>query len=415
MRWRSYIAAGAVIGVLLALGAGLALFKWRQIALAMAQGGPPDVAESVVTAPVERVQWGPTARLSGTVFAKQSVTLSNEVVGRVSDVFFESGEAVEPGEVLVALDDSTQRADLEAAQAMWRMAQANILTAESNLRLREANHRRLSSAREAGAATEQEFDQSQANLDQAEATIAQSKAAAEQAAALVRQLETTIAKMVLRAPFKARAGLRNIHPGQFLAEGTSVVGLQSIDDSIYLDFAVPQDQAWRVQKGDVVMASVPMLGPDPKPITVVALDATADRGTRNVRVRGEIDNPGERLRPGMWVDVEVPVEPPAEHLAIPATAVRRAPFGDHVFIVERDADDASVFRARERMVTLGPSLGGRVIVVSGVNEGEVVATEGSFKLRDAVKVAPGAGTTRAASAAGAADGRTPASVERATP
>lgn len=402
MKLRAFAAATTVLGGLLAIGLGLGLLKWRQISGAAAQGAPPDMAEAVVTAPVERVEWGATARLSGTVFAKQSVTLSNEVPGRVREVAFESGEVVEAGEVLVALDDSSQRADLEAAEASMRVADANVLAAESNLRLRAANHRRITNARAAGAATDQEFDQSQANLDQAEATLAQMKAVVEQAAAQARQLRTTIAKMSLQAPFKARAGLRNIHTGQFLAEGTVVVALQSIDETIYLDFAVPQDQAWRVQKGDVVLASVPMLGPEPQPITVVALDATADRGTRNVRVRGEIRNPGERLRPGMWVDVEVPVQRPREHLVVPATAIRRAPSGDHVFVITTDEKDASILRAHQRLVTLGPSLGGRVIVETGLKDGELVATEGSFKLRDGVKVAPGApsGSARAAAPAG---------------
>jgi len=348
------------------------------------------MAEAIVTAPVERVSWGPTAQLSGTVFAKRSITLSNEVAGRVKEVFFESGEVVEPGEVLVALDSSSQQADLEEAEASQRVVESAVLVVQSQLKLRESNHLRIVKASEAGAATESELDTSQANLDQAKAFVSRARAEAEQAAARVRQLKTMIAKMSLHAPFTARAGLRNVHAGQFLAEGTSVVGLQSIDDSIYLDFAVPQDQAWRVAKGDVVMANVPSLGSEPQPITVVALDAIADRGTRNVRVRGEIANPGERLRPGMWIDVEVPVERPREHLVIPATAIRRAPYGDHVFVVLPDPEKAGALRAHQRLVTLGPSLGGRIIVSDGLNEGEVVATDGSFKLRDGALVAPGA-------------------------
>jgi len=389
MKARAVIAGVIVIGGLLVVGAGLALLKWRQISQSMAMGGPPEIAQAVVVAPVVRTEWRPTARLSGTVFAIQSVTLSNEVAGTIREVLFESGAVVEAGQTLVQLDTSTQQADLEAAQASQRVAEANVLAARSNLRLREANHRRVMSAGAAGAATDLEIDQAQANLDQAEAQVAQTEAEAEQAAARVRQLETTIAKMSLRAPFKARAGLRSVHPGQFLAEGTGTVALQSIDDTIHLDFAVPQDQAWRVHRGSVVMASVPALGPEPQPITVVAIDATADRGTRNVRVRGEIANPGERLRPGMWIDVEVPTDAPSEQLAVPATAIRRAPYGDHVFVVAPDEDNPEILRAHERLVTLGPSAGGLMIVASGLREGDLVATDGSFKLRDGARVQPG--------------------------
>lgn len=407
MKLKGFIAACAVLGGLLAIGAGLAFFKWSQIRAAMSMPPPPEMPEAVVVVPVERLTWGPTARLSGTVVAKQSVMLSNEVAGRVSDVRFESGAAVDAGQVLFVLDSSTQQADLDAARASHRVAQANVRVAESNLRLRRTNHGRIVQASEENAATPFELDQSQANLDQAEALLAQATAEEEQAEARIRQLETTIAKMSLAAPFRARAGLRNVHPGQYLPEDRGVVALQSIDDTIYMDFAVPQDQASRVKKGDVVMASVPAIGPEPQPITVVAIDAIADRGTRNVRIRGEIDNPGERLRPGMWIDVEVPVETPREHLVVPATAVRRAPYGEHVFVVAPDPAQPDALRARQRFVTLGPGIGSNVIVVEGLRDGEMVATEGSFKLRDGALVragAPSGKDERAASAAAAARG-----------
>lgn len=389
MNARSFVAGAVVLGSLAVLFAGLGAIKWVQISRAMAMGGPPEMADAVVAVPVERIAWRPTARLSGTAFAIQSVTLSNEVAGTIREVLFESGSVVRKGEILVQLDASTQQADLEAAQASQRVAEANALAAASNLRLREANHRRMTSAGAAGAATELEIDQSQAALDQARALHAQALAQVDQAAARVRQLETTIAKMSLRAPFDARVGLRSVHPGQFLAEGTGVVSLQSVGDRIHLDFAVPQDQAWRVRPGDIVMASVPMLGAEPQPITVVAIDAVADRGTRNVRIRGEIANPGERLRPGMWVDVEVPIEAPSERLVVPSTSIRRATFGDHVFVLLPDPSDPQILRAHQRLVTLGPKFGRSVIVESGLREGDLVAADGSFKLRDGSRVQPG--------------------------
>lgn len=389
MNWKAVVAGIAVIGGLLAIGGGLAYIKYRQISAAMAQGGPPEMPEAIVAAKVERISWRPTARLSGTAFAREWVTLSNEVAGTVSEVLFESGSVAEEGQLLLQLDTSTQQADLDAANASVRVAEANEQSAQSNLTLREANHRRVLQASESGAVTEMELDRSQAELDQARANFAQMKATTDQAKARARQLETTIAKMSLKAPFRARAGLRNIHPGQYLAEGTTVVGLQSIDDRIHLDFAVPQDQAWRVKNGDVVLANVPMLSDEPLPITVVAIDAIADRGTRNVRIRGEIANPGERIRPGMWVDVEVPIETPSERLAIPVTAVRRAPYGDHVFVIEPDPEKPERLVVHERRVRLGPAVGGSVIVVEGVTEGETIASEGSFKLRDRQWVAPG--------------------------
>lgn len=390
MNAKAVIAGSALIGGLLLVGAALAGVKYLQISKAMSQPPFEMPPEAVVSTKVERISWRPTARLSGTAFARQWVTLSNEVAGTVDEVLFESGSVVEKDQLLLRLDTSTQQADLDAARASVRVAEANADSARSELTLREANHRRMLDASSKGAVTDMEIDRSKAELDQAKAALSQTQATVEQAEARAHQLETTIAKMSLRAPFKARTGLRNIHPGQYLAEGTTVVGLQSIDDRIHLDFAVPQDQAWRVRKGDVVMASVPMLSKDPQPIEVVAIDAIADRGTRNVRIRGEIANPGEIIRPGMWVDVEVPIEAPSDRLAIPTTAVRRAPYGDHVFVIETDPERPDRQIARERHIKVGPAQGNMVVVAEGLVEGETIASEGSFKLRDKQWVAPGA-------------------------
>ncbi len=124
-----------------------------------------------------------------------------------------------------------------------------------------------------------------------------------------------------------------IHPGQYLAEGTSIVSLTELTDDIYLDFAVPQEYASRATPGMVVTAKSEILGSDAAEITVVSVDATVNPTTRNVRVRASVPNPGYTLKPGMFIDVEVPTEPMKDYVVVPTTAAWRAAFGDHVFVL----------------------------------------------------------------------------------
>jgi membrane fusion protein, multidrug efflux system len=395
-----------ILGGLVLAGGGLAL--WKYITIRAANAAPPMAMppENVNIVTIGTAKWRPMAELVGTVIAQQSITVSNEVAGTVKEVHFESGSIVEPGDVLLTLDASTEEADLRAGEAAVNVAEAEMQTADVRVRLAESNLKRLSAAMEAKAVSDADLDTAKAELDRAKADRARAGASLDQAAARAAQTKTLIAKKTIRAPFKARAGLRNVHQGQYLAEGTSVVSLQGISDKIFLDFAIPQDEAARARPGMKVAARGPVFGDQAVEIEVVALDATVNPTTRNVRVRGLVDNTGERLRPGMFVEIKVPTSEEREYTVVPNAAVRRASFGDHVYVVEPGPTAGSLV-AKQRFVKLGPSVGGDVVVLEGLAPGERVAGAGSFKLRD------GAAVAQAPPPAPAADtAQTPAPADR---
>ncbi|MCK6478014.1 MAG: efflux RND transporter periplasmic adaptor subunit [Phycisphaerales bacterium] len=403
MKKQTIVAAVLVLGGVFAVGGSLAWWKYREIEKARNQPPMPEPPESVQVVEAQTVTWQPTARLSGTVVALQSVVLKNEVAGTVREVRFESGQRVKQGDILVTLDDSTEQADLAAAEATRRVAEASIVAAKADLAWSEANYNRMLQASEARVAPIADVDRARSELEGNRGRLARAEAELEQAQAQVLQVKTLIDKKTIRAPFDALVGLRNIHPGQYLAEGSEIAGLQAVSDRIYLDFALPQDQAFRVKPGDVVMANADVLGPNQVRIEVVALDAVANATTRNIRVRSIVENTGQILRPGMFVDVSVPVGTSGEFVAVPITAVRRASYGDHLFIV-LPGEKPGELRARQRFVRLGPSLGQQVIVAEGIKPGERVAAEGSFKLRENSLVMPaGAAPTTATAPPGSTD------------
>jgi membrane fusion protein (multidrug efflux system) len=394
MKRSSVIAGVLVAAVLIGAVGGLALYRNGS-----GEGGPPggaggggaggafEPSEAVEIIEARRATWLQTADLVGTVVATRSVMVSNELAGVVTSVGFDSGSVLEAGQVVLTQDDTTDKADLDAARASVRVAEANQQHAESRIRLADRELERLTSAAAGSAATQRELDRARSELEVAQADKARWAAEIDQARALVAQVETRLAKRTIRAPFRARAGMRTVHEGQYLIEGAEVVALQELSETIYLDFAIPQEYAPRVTPGTAVMATGELLGPDPVRIEVVAADATVNYSTRNLRVRGVVANPRGTLVPGMSVQIRVPVDEPRDVVVVPGPAVRRAAYGSSVFVVA--PDEKGELRARQRFVTLGRSLGEDVIVEKGLEAGERVAGAGSFKLRDGAKVMEG--------------------------
>lgn len=379
---------GSVALVIAAIGAAGAIgtIKDRE-----REAPPADQAfepfESAQIVEVREIEWQPTADLVGTVFAHRAVMVRNELAGVVRSVGFESGDVVETGQVILQQDDTTDRADLEAVKASVRVAEASIAQADSEIKLSEVELDRLKSV-QSRAIAEVELDRAQSRLDTAMAARGRWLAEVDQARARVAQVEARLAKLTMVAPFRARAGMRTVHEGQYLAEGAAIVDLQELTDTIYLDFAIPQEYSERVAVGTVVMATGELLGPEPVRIEVVAVDATVNNETRNLRIRAIVDNARGTLVPGMFVQVRVPIDAPQKFLVVPSTAIRRAAYGNSVFIIS--ADETGAMRAHQKFVTLGQTVGEDVIVLDGLALGETVAAAGSFKLRDGVKIMSGA-------------------------
>jgi membrane fusion protein (multidrug efflux system) len=111
--------------------------------------------------------------------------------------------------------------------------------------------------------------------------------------------------------------------------------------------------------------------------------------TRNVRVRATLDNRDGRLAPGSFVNVEVLSDESRPVIAIPATGILYAPYGDSVYVVEESKapDGKTTLIVRQKFIRLGERRGDFVAVVSGLTPGETVVSSGAFKLRNGMPVA----------------------------
>src|SRR5436305_4818239 len=263
-----------IIGTL--LGA-LAFAKYRQVKAAIAMGAsfaPPPTA--VTTAIAKRETWPSTLQVIGTAAAIQGVTVSADLPGTVDKIHFESGKAVQVGDVLVELDTRQERAQLAAAQADWELA--------------KINYERQEKLVAQGVVARSEYDNASAQQKSTEAHVGEIKA--------------TIERKTIRAPFSGILGIRQINLGQYLAAGQAIVSSQSVNPT-YVHFGVPQHQSPQVRMGGGLRMTSDDLPGIQFAGRVSAVDSVVNEATRNIQVQATLTNPQGRSRPGMFVQVEL--------------------------------------------------------------------------------------------------------------
>jgi membrane fusion protein (multidrug efflux system) len=351
--------SASVILIVGVLTIGVALAAWKHVSIEEANtaaASQPEPAESVAVAIAREREHSRTATSIGTVIALRSITVRNEMAGTVRHTRLTPGQIVEAGTVLVALDVSVEEAELQALVAQRDLAETQLA--------------RMQRMVERHAAAEMELDSARAHRDVAQAQIARARA--------------IIGRKTIRAPFRARIGISDVHAGQYLNEGTLLTTLQGVDDSAYVDFSVAQHVAAALRNG-VTVSVLSSAGAQPINAAVVAIDSRVDPSTRNATVRARIEDKGHIPSPGASVRVQVPMGASRMAVVIPASALRKGPDGDHVFVLATD-DDGNT-RAHLRPVRVDALAGDEVVIESGLEAGERVAASGSFKLREAALVA----------------------------
>jgi len=349
-----------MLAVVLVMVAGLGFVKYRQIQTAIAQGSsfapPPDAVTTVVA---RSETWPSTLNVIGTTAAIQGVTVSADLPGAVDKIHFESGQAVQAGDVLVELDTRQERAQMAAA--------------ESDRDLARINYQRDQELVKEGVVPKSQFDNSFAQQRSTEAKVGEIKA--------------MIDRKTIKAPFSGILGIRQINLGQYLAAGQAIVSLQALNP-IYVNFGVPQQQSSLVKIGRTLQLTSDDVPGVEFAGRVTALDSVVNEATRNIQVQATLPNPGGKLRPGMFVQVELRMGASRNVISLPASAINYAPYGDSVFVVGdlKDPKGKSYRGVRQQFVKVEGSRGDQVAVVSGLNAGDEVVSSGVFKLRNGAAV-----------------------------
>ena len=340
--------------------AGLWFVKFKQIQAGIAEGAafqpPPEAVTTIVAA---EEQWPATLSAIGTTAAVQGVTVSADLAGTVERILFDSGQSVGVGDVLAILDTRQEQAQLRAIEAERELARVTFA--------------RMQGLLDEGVISRAEFDRATADERQTEARAA--------------EIRAVIQRKTIRAPFSGILGLRQVNLGQYLAGGDPLVTLQSLNP-IRVNFGVPQHSVGHVPAGRAVRITARDIAGVQWSGRVTALDSVVDPATRNIQVQATLANPDGKLRPGMFVQAEVVLGPTQRIIALPASAISYAPYGDSVFVVtDMKGQDGTAYRGvRQQFVKLGPARGDQVAVLSGIAAGDEVVTSGVFKLRNGAAV-----------------------------
>jgi membrane fusion protein, multidrug efflux system len=339
---------------------GLGFAKFRQVEAAIAQGAsfqlPPTAVTTVVA---QRESWPSTLSVIGTAAAIQGVTVSADLPGTIDKIHFDSGQWVHDGDTLVELDTRQERAQLANLEAQRDLARINYGRAQELVK--------------AGVISRSDYDTAESQQKATEAQVGDIRAA--------------IARKTIHAPFSGLLGIRQVSLGQYLAAGQAIVSLQSLSP-IYVNFGVPQQDTPKVIPGRVLRVTNGDLPGMAFSGRITALDSVISEQTRNIQVQATVTNKENKLRPGMFVQVELPLGQARQVVPLPASAINYAPYGDSVFIVVemKDAKGNTYRGVRQQVVKVEGSRGDQVAITSGINPGDEVVSSGVFRLRNAAPV-----------------------------
>jgi membrane fusion protein (multidrug efflux system) len=342
-----------IVGVLFGGIFGFRAFQARMTKKFMTFQPPPSVVTAIKA---ESVPWQPQLKAVGSLRAVRGVDVTSEIAGLVLSILFQSGEEVKEGQILAKLNADADSAQLQALEAAAELAQTAYERDKKQFAVQAV---------------------SQATLD-AEAADLKGKRAQ------VAQQQAVVFKKTIRAPFAGRLGISTVNPGQYVNPGDKIVTLQSLG-SMYADFHLPQQELSRIAPGQAVVVTTDTYPGRAFPGKITSINPKVDPETRNVQIEARIANPKHELLPGMYASIDVRAGATQRYLTVPQTAVTYNPYGDTVYIAQESGkgpDNKPLLTVKQSFVTLGPTRGDQVAVLTGIKEGDTVVTSGQLKLKN---------------------------------
>jgi len=352
------------LGVVLLVVVGLALPKISGSESADEGGGDEDAPMRVDATVVRPGTVTERIRTNGTLRADESVELTAETAGKITDIRFEEGDRVDEGALLVQINDAELRAE---KQLLVQINDAELRAEKQRL------EHRLSLATDRAERQKQLLAEGGVSQEEYDATVNQVEVLRSE----LDLVEARIEKTQVRAPFDGIVGLRAVSEGTYLSPQTTITTLQRIDP-IKIDFSVSEQYTSRVQSGQAVTFSVRNSDQTLKG-TVYAANTQVNADTRTLQLRARAPNPTKTLRPGMFADVTVTLGQITDAIVVPSFAVVPTLDGQRVFVAENGT-------AQPRNVSLGVRTDSTVQVTDGLSVRDTVITSGIQDLRTGLPI-----------------------------
>ena len=311
----------------------------------------PGRATAVEVAKVETQTLVDETQAVGSLRSRQGVMLRPEVGGRIQQIFFNDGQRVRKGQVLVQFEDQLQQAQLSQAKA--------------ELSIAEANHKRNQELVAQNFISKRSLDESGAALEVSRAKLALADA--------------TLQRLKVLAPFDGITGLKQVNVGDYLKDGADMVNIEDLD-AVLLDFRLPERFQAKIRAGQKAQLTVDALPGRPFMAIVQAVDPLIEANGRSVGVRGCIDNRQQQLRPGMFARVNAVFGSRENAMVIPEEAI--IPQGGRTFVVKVVPGEKPDSLMSERVaVKTGLRQPGKVEILEGLAAGDTVVTAGHQRLQ----------------------------------
>lgn len=349
-----------------------------------AAAGPPPTSVSVAEAKVVNATY--YDQYQATVVALSSVELRSQVTGFITAINFKEGEVVPKGKVLYEID----RRNFEAA---YQQARANLSSAQASLVRAQKDADRYSYLLKQDAVARQTYDQAVATLATAQAQVQSAKAG-------ITTAQTNLSYSQIRAPFTGRIGISQVRLGAQVTPGTTLLNTISSENPIGADITINEqnvDRFYHLQKNTtdstfrLKLSSGSMYNQVGR---IYAIDRGVNSLTGTVKVRVKFNNAQDSLRDGMSAVLNVLNDESGNRVQIPYKAVTEQ-MGEYFVFVAQDTI------AKQQKITLGPRISDKVVIMTGLKEGDKVVTDGFQRLRDGGKITLGAPAAAGAPAGGA--------------
>lgn len=312
------------------------------------KGGMPPVVVEAATAKAQN--WQDQIEAIGTLSANQGIVIKPEIGGRITAIYFRSGDEVKANAPLVQINPDIIKEQLAAAQAKVIFSKANLSRVQTLFKMQVGSLKHISS---------------QSDLDTALSNYQADVAA-------VNQYQAMLNQTLVRSPFEGKLGLRLVNLGDFVTAGEALTNIQDLDP-LRVDFSIPETYLSQLSIGDIILISSRTYPNEHFEGKVYALDSSIDPNTRTLGVRASVPNKDGKLLPGGFVEVKLLTGKPRQVVVVPEIALGSEAEGSFVYKINGNM-------AIKTKVTAGEHKDNQVIILQGLKPGDQVVAAGQFKI-----------------------------------
>lgn len=313
-----------------------------------------------------------------TLEANQEGIISSKNSGKVVSVLFEDGKQVTQGETLVILDDQDIKNQIKSAQSQLEVSKASLQKTEASLENTQRAYERTKILAQQGAVAQVELDNAETSLKMIKADLASNQASIQAGQTTIDNLTTTLADMIIRAPFTGVIDSKNVKLGQFLTPG-NVLGKVNDISSMNAVIEIDQNQIQTIKIGQKAKLTLNKEDADTYEGVVKSINSSADSSSRAFKVKIQLNNDKLSLKPGVFAKVSLMNDTKVQNFAIPVVLIAGKEGNYSVYI-----NDNGI--VKKQAVTVGNLVNNQAEITSGLQGNESIISTNLNMIQEGDKI-----------------------------